>query len=258
LIALILNFITGIVTGFVVSIPPMGPIAFAVISKGFKNEIKEGKAIAYGAAFMDFFYCLLAFGGISLIISFFPSVASEFYVKNAYTIEIVLTFAGCVIVILYGLKIIKTKMTYNKLEEVESAKLNSALNKVSKLSEKAENISKRLKVPEVKNSNILGLFFMGALLCMSSLTIPASWIAIAGYLNGYSILNSTIFGGLLFAIGAFAGTFAWFNILLKLITGNKKKINQATVNKLNIIAGVVLIILGIILFTKAVITVFYI
>jgi threonine/homoserine/homoserine lactone efflux protein len=258
LITLILNLIIGIATGFVVSIPPMGPIAFAIISKGFKNEIKEGKAIACGAAFMDFFYCLIAFGGISLIISFFPLVASEFYTKNVYSIEIVLTFAGCVIVILYGLKIIKTKITYNKLEEVESAKLNSAYNKLSKLSEKAENISKHLKVPEVKNSNTLGLFFMGVLLCMSSLTIPASWIAIAGYLKGYSFLNSSFFGGLLFAIGAFIGTFAWFYVLLKLITGNKKRINPATVNKLNIIAGVILIILGVFLFIKATVSVFYI
>ncbi|MCX6166098.1 MAG: LysE family transporter, partial [Ignavibacteriae bacterium] len=236
----------------------MGPIAFAIISKGFKNEIKEGKAIAYGAAFMDFFYCLLAFGGISLIVSFFPVIASDFYIQNAKTIEIVLTFSGCVIVILYGLKIIKSKITFNKLEEEESAKLNSALAKVGKLSEKAESVAKHLKVLEINKSNYFGLFFMGVLLCMSSLTIPASWIAIVGYFKGYNFMNSSFFGGLLFAIGAFAGTFAWFNILLKLITGNKRRINQATVNKLNIIAGVILIILGVILFIKAVISVFFI
>jgi threonine/homoserine/homoserine lactone efflux protein len=258
LISLLTNILTGVITGFIVSIPPMGPIAFAIISRGFKNEIKEGKAIAIGAAFMDFFYCLLAFGGITLIVSFFPAVASDFYANNAYTIEIVLTFLGCVIVILYGLKIMRSKITYSNLEEKETVKLNSALSKVKKLEEKAEIVAKHLKVPEINKSNYLGLFFMGVLLCMSSLTIPASWVALVSYLKGYNFMNSSFFGGLIFAIGAFAGTYAWFFILLKLITGNKKRINQTTVNKLNIIAGVILLILGIFLFIKATVSVFYI
>src|SRR4030095_176052 len=119
---MIINLIAGILTGFVVSIPPVGPIAFAMISKGFKNEIKEGKAIAFGAAFMDFFYCLIAFGGITLIISFFPSIAANFYAANTYLIEIVLTFSGCAVVIIYGLKIMRSKITYNKLEVKETVK----------------------------------------------------------------------------------------------------------------------------------------
>jgi threonine/homoserine/homoserine lactone efflux protein len=180
---MIINLIAGILTGFIVSIPPMGPIAFAMISKGFKNEIREGKAIALGAAFMDFFYCLIAFGGITLIISFFPSVAADFYAQNTYLIEIVLTFSGCVFVIIYGLKIMKSKITYSKLEAEKSAKFDSAFARASKISEKAKNAAMRLKVPEINKSNLLGVFFMGVLLCFSSLTLPASWIALVGYLR---------------------------------------------------------------------------
>ena len=251
---MILNFITGILIAFIISIPPMGPIAFAIISKGFDNEIKEGKAIAFGSAFMDFFYCLIAFIGITLILSFFPSAAGNFYAKNAYTIEIVLTFIGCAVVIIYGVKIIRTKITYNHLEERESSKLDSALENASKLKEKASNITKRIKVPEIAKSNLFGLFFMGILLCLSSLTLPASWIAIVGYLKGYKFLNTSFLGGLLFSIGAFIGTYLWFYVLLKLITGNKKRINQETVNKLNIVAGIILLILGVFLFIKALIS----
>jgi len=255
---MIINFIAGILTGFIVSIPPMGPIAFAMISKGFKNEVKDGKAIALGAAFMDFFYSLIAFSGITLIISLFPAVAADFYYRNAYTIEIVLTFSGCAVVIIYGLKIIRSKITYSKLEAKESAKLNSALINASKLKEKAESMSKILKVPEKNNSHYIGLFFMGVLLCLSSLTLPASWFALIGYLKGYNFLASSFLGGLLFSIGAFIGTVGWFYMLLKLITGNKKLINQTTINKLNIIAGVILLLLGVFLFFKAAISVIYI
>jgi hypothetical protein len=98
---------------------------------------------------------------------------------------------------------------------------------------------------------------MGVLLCLSSLTLPASWIALVGYLKGYNFLNASFLGGLLFSAGAFIGTFAWFYILLRLITGNKKRINQSTVNKLNVIAGIILLVLGIFLLIKAVVSVFY-
>jgi len=253
---MIINLIAGILTGFIVSIPPMGPIAFAMISKGFKNEIKEGRAIAFGSAFMDFFYCFIAFSGITLIISIVPSGAADFYAENAHLIEIVLTFVGCAVVIIYGLKIMKLKVTYNKLEAEESAKFDSALSRANKLREKAENAAKHLKIPEIKKSNLIGLFFMGVLLCISSLTLPASWIAIIGYLKGYHFLNSSFLGGLLFSLGACAGTLAWYYTLLKLITGNKKRINETTVNKLNIIAGVILLLLGVFLFIKAAVSVF--
>jgi len=253
---MIINLMAGILTGFIVSIPPMGPLAFAIISKGFKNEIKEGRAIAFGSAFMDFVYCLIAFSGIALIISIFPSGAAAFYAENDHLIGIVLTFAGCAVAVIYGLKIMELKITYNKLEAEESAKFDSAFTKANKLREKAENAARHLKIPEIRKSNLVGLFFLGVLLCISSLALPASWIAIIGYLKGYNFLNSSFLGGLLFSLGASAGTLAWYYTLLKLITGNKKRINETIVNKLNIVAGVILLMLGVFLFIKAAISVF--
>jgi len=253
---MIINFIAGMITGFVLSLPPLGPIAFAVISKGFKNEITEGRAIAFGAAFMDFFYCFIAFMGIALIISFFPSGLADFYAANVRTIEIGLTFAGCAIIAISGRKIIKTKITFDKLEADESAKFDSAYTKANKLREKTENVAKHLKIPIIKKSNIFGLFFLGVLLCLSSLTLPASWIAIIGYLKGYHFLKSSFLGGLIFSIGTFSGSFAWYFTLLKLITDNKKRINPATINTLNVIAGVILLMLSVFLFVKATVSVF--
>jgi arginine exporter protein ArgO len=253
---MIINFMTGMITGFVAALPPLGPIAFAVICKGFKNEITEGRAIAFGAAFMDFFYCLIAFMGIDLIISFFPSGLADFYVANVRTIEIGLTFAGCAIIAISGRKIIKTKITFDKLEADESAKLDSAYTKVNKLKEKTENVAKHLKIPIIKKSNLFGLFFLGVLLCLSSLTLPASWIAIIGYLKGYHFLKSSFLGALIFSIGTLLGSFAWYFSLLKLITGNKKRINPTTINTLNVIAGVTLLMLSVFLFVKATVSVF--
>ncbi len=252
---LLINLIAGILTGYIVSMPPMGPISFAMISRGFKNEIKEGRAVAFGAAFMDFFFCLIAFSGISLIFSIFPESVSGFFEENSDTIETILTFAGCAITIAYGIKIIRTKITFDKLAEKESGKLDSATRKAEKLKEKTKIISKNIKVYENKFSDYMGLFFMGVLLCLSSVTLPASWIALIGYLRGFSFLNFSFSGGLLFSVGAFAGTLGWFYTLLKLISGNKKLINHSTINILNLITGIILLTLGLFLFVKAFISV---
>jgi threonine/homoserine/homoserine lactone efflux protein len=244
------SLVTGIITGFLVSIPPLGPIAFALISKGFKNEIKEGMAIALGSAFMDFVYCLIAFGGISLVLSFLPDKAGEFYNENVSSIIIILTYLGCMVVVVYGYKIMKSKIGFEEMEEKQSEKLQEA-------EEKAIEFTKHTHVPVVSKSSYTGLFMMGVMLCMSSITLPASWVAVVGYLKGYRIINTGIIDGLVFSAGAFAGTALWFYVLLRLITSNKHRINITTVNKLNIAAGITLFILGIILFVRASIEIFH-
>jgi arginine exporter protein ArgO len=99
---------------------------------------------------------------------------------------------------------------------------------------------------------------MGIMLCISSITLPASWIAIVGYIKGLGIIQSTFWGGFLFSVGAFIGTVLWFFTLLKLITGNSHRINPLTIDKLNVGAGIVLILLGILLFVKATVEIFHI
>jgi hypothetical protein len=131
----------------------------------------------------------------------------------------VLTFSGCAIVIIYGMKIMRSKITYDKLETKESSKYNSAFVRANKLSEKAINMAKHLKVQEINKSNLFGLFFMGVLLCLSSLTLPASWIALVGYLKVW-FLSSSILGGLLFM--EHLSVHGMVLYIAKLITGNKK------------------------------------
>jgi arginine exporter protein ArgO len=238
-----------------VSIPPLGPISFALITKGFKNEIREGLAIGIGAAFMDFVYCMIAFGGISLLISLLPESVGRLYSENAGAILIVLTYSGCILVIVYGIIIMRSKVSFNELGIQQSEKVHELHEKAVEIQEKAAELT-RINVPVVAKSTISGLFIMGVLLCMSSITLPASWIALVGYLKSYKVINSSFEGGVLFSAGAALGTTFWFYTLLRLITGNKHRINPQTINKLNIFAGIILILLGIYLFVRASITIF--
>jgi|SRR4030095_7539854 len=246
---MIITLIAGIITGFIVSVPPLGPIAFALISKGFRGEYKEGMAIAMGSAFMDMIYALVAFGGISLFISLLPMSAEELINRNTVTLQVLLIYAGCVVVIIYGIRTMRTKIDYDQFEAKESDVLNKAKGR-------AEVFVQKHKVPVASRSNYFGLFVMGIMLCISSITLPASWFALVGYIKGFGVIERSIWGGLVFSIGAFAGTTIWFWLLLKLISGNKHKIDKSTISRLNFIAGIILIVLGVFLFSKATGTVF--
>ena len=248
---MLITLIAGILTGYIVSIPPLGPIAFALITKGIRGKVLEGLMIGTGAAIMDFIYAMIAFGGISLFISLLPVAAEKFYVTNFHIIQIILTFAACVIVIVYGIKIMRSKISMEKMEAAQSDKLHFAEEKAKGIKEKAIDFTKQHNVPIKTKSNNGGLLLMGILLTMSSITLPASWFAIIGYIKGYGIINNSFEGGLLFSSGAFIGTALWFYTLLKLITSNKHKISPTTINKLNIVAGYILIFLGVFLFFKA-------
>ncbi len=244
---MLLTLIAGIITGYVVSVPPLGPIAFALISKGFNNKFREGMSIGLGSAFMDFIYAMIAFGGISLFISLLPDSFAKFYRANSDTIRIILTYAGCVIVIIYGLRIKKAKTSVEELHAAQSDKIEKAQHQAKGF----KDFAQQHHVPVKAQSSYGGLFLMGIMLCLSSITLPASWLAIVGYIKGFGAIENSFWGGVLFSSGAFAGTALWFFTLLKLITDNKHRINPSTINKLNVIAGYILIFLGIFLFVKA-------
>jgi len=246
---MLVTVIAGIITGFIVSIPPLGPIAFALISKGFRGELKEGMAIAFGSAFMDMVYAMIAFSGISLLFILLPDGVEDFYLNHMTGVQIALIYLGCFVVVVYGFRIMKVKVDFEELETRKAEIVHQA-------EVKAEEFVHKHRVQLKKDANLFGMFVMGIMLCLSSITLPASWIAIIGYIKSFNFIESNFLGGLVFSAGAFAGTALWFFTLLRLITGNKHRINRATVGKLNVIAGFILLILGLILFVKATGTLF--
>jgi threonine/homoserine/homoserine lactone efflux protein len=255
---LIIGLIAGFVIGFVLSMPPLGPTTFSIIAKGFKNEEKEGIAIGVGAAFMDFIYILAAYGGVSIIKSLLPHTVDEFFDKNENFIKIILTLLGCFVVVFYGFKIMKMKvfngnngnvpLTEEKLDKVVHEKTDSKLMKTEKELDRILHTQKL----EKGISGLTGEFLTGILLCLSSVTLPASWFAIVSYLKSYGVIDSKFLSGLALAVGVFFGTAVWFYVIVKFVSKNSHKINARTLNKINISVGVILILLGVFLLIKAV------
>lgn len=235
--------------------PPLGPTNFAVISKGFKNQIKLGVAIGAGAGFMDMVYILIAYGGFSAIVSFIPSGAETFISVNEGTIKTIFTFLGCAIVIFYGIKIMKMKVPQNGNGSADYELQIQGLEKKAeiKLRHTEKGLDKILhsKSLQKEKSGFTGSFLTGALLCISSVTLPASWFAIVSYLKSYGIIDSSFLTGLSLSVGVFLGTTVWFYTLTKFVSANSHKIKPSTLSRLNISVGIILILLGVFLFYKA-------
>lgn len=238
--------------------PPLGPTTFSIMAKGFKNEEKEGIAIGIGAAFMDFIYILAAYGGVSIIKTLLPNSVDVFFNENEKTLKLILTLLGCFVVVFYGFKIMKMKIfngnnsnapiTEDRIEEVV---LEKAETKLIKTEKELDRILHTKKL-EKGISGLTGEFLTGILLCLSSVTLPASWFAIVSYLKSYGVIDSEFLSGLALAIGVLAGTAVWFYVIVKFISKNSHRINPRMLNKINISVGVILILLGLFLLIKAV------
>lgn len=232
--------------------PPLGPTNFAIIAKGFKKEIKEGVAVGAGAGFADLIYILIAYGGVSLIRGFIPESVDLFISENELYFKAGITAVGCIIVFYYGLKImrnktfIKDKPVNEELRDIEAF----AADKLHHTEKEIKKIIKKEPIRQKNGSGIYASFVAGILLCVSSITLPASWFAFVGYLKSYRLIDNNFLSGLALAVGVMAGTTFWFYTILKIISTNTHRILPSTLNKINIVVGIFLISLSVFLLYK--------
>lgn len=248
---MIIALIAGLVSGYLLSAPPIGPTNFAVIAKGFKKQKAEGVAIGVGAGVVDMFYILVAYGGVSLLKSLVPEFINIFIAENENYFKMGITIVGCLVVFILGFKMLKNKsFEDDKSIESEVKELDEVTKQIR--DKKEQEISRILKSGKIKkaNSAVFYGFMTGVLSCLSSVTLPASWIAIVGYLKSYNVIDGNVLSGFLYAIGVLAGTILWFWTLVYLISRNAHKIKPATLNKINVVVGIILIALGAFLLYK--------
>ncbi|HMQ68264.1 MAG TPA: LysE family transporter [Ignavibacteria bacterium] len=248
---MITGFVVGFIIGFLFSMPPLGPTYFAIIERGLEKQFKNAVAIGVGAGFMDMIYILIAYGGVSLLVSLLPDNVNVFFLNNEYLLKTLLAFAGCLVVILYGIKILKSKSTPIEVSEVAPEKFDEKFkNKFTRV----ESVFKKTEVGmdrifhtkkfEESHSEVVKSFLVGIVMCLSSVTLPASWFAAVGYLKSYGIINSNFFTGFFLGIGVLAGTSVWFYLMTKLIFRYSEKLKPSVLKKLNYFTGILLIALG--------------
>ena len=252
---MITGFVVGFAIGFIFSMPPLGPTYFAIIDRALKKQFSNAVAIGAGAAFMDMIYILIAYGGVTAIISLLPDSLIVIFNENEETFKMILAVAGCIVVILYGFKIMRTKgkLTTEKPSGLNEEKFKKKYGKMEKVFIKTEvGLDKLLhtKALEEKHNVIFSSFLTGIVMCLSSVTLPASWFAAVGYLKSSGIIDSNFLTGILLAVGVLIGTTFWFYLMTKLIFKYSEKLKPALMNKLNFSIGLFLIALGVGFFVK--------
>lgn len=255
---MIVSLITGFIIGFILSVPPLGPTYFAILERGLKKDVRGAVSIGGGAGFIDMIYILIAYGGVTFIASLLPDSVDHFFAANEDNFKIGLTFLGCVVVFMYGLKIMKTKSVhqthpdYNKSAgEVVGIRSKMAEEKQHKTEQRLDKLLHTTAL-EKEKKGVTGDFMIGVLLCLSSVTLPASWFAIVSYLKGLGILDSNFSTGILLGVGVLIGSTFWFYLLGKFVSTHSDKIKPSTLNKLNFSTGIFLIALGVFLLYKAI------
>jgi arginine exporter protein ArgO len=252
---LIIGIVAGLITGYLLSMPPMGPTNILVISQGLRHEIRNGVAVGAGAGFMDMIYIIISYGGYALIKGFIPDSVDTFFSNNEMLFKIILTLVGCVVVGVSGFKLMRTKVPDNKSRSNSADGINKKLDEVeNKLEQTNEDITKILHTDLLKKdeNSIFASFLKGAFLCVSSVTIPASWFALTGYMKSYGIIDSRFVTGLSYSVGVFAGTTFWFWTLVKVISNNTHRVSPNALSKINVGVGILLILLSVFLLYKAV------
>lgn len=234
--------------------PPVGPTNILVISQGLRSEIRNGVAVGAGAGFMDMIYIIISYGGYALIKGFIPDSVDTFFSNNEMLFKIILTFVGCVVVGVSGFKLMRTKVLENRAKNNSDDGMKSKVDEVeTKLDHTKEDFTRILHTDLLKKdeNSLFGSFLKGAFLCFSSVTIPASWFALTGYMKSYGIIDSRFITGLSYSIGVFAGTTFWFWTLVKVISKNTHRVSPKALSKINVGVGIMLMMLSIFLLYKA-------
>lgn len=251
---MIIGLIVGLITGYLLSMPPVGPTNILVISQGLRSEIRNGVAVGAGAGFMDMIYIIISYGGYALIKGFIPDSVDTFFSNNEMLFKIILTFVGCVVVGVSGFKLMRTKVLENRAKNNSDDGMKSKVDEVeTKLDHTKEDFTRILHTDLLKKdeNSLFGSFLKGAFLCFSSVTIPASWFALTGYMKSYGIIDSRFITGLSYSIGVFAGTTFWFWTLVKVISKNTHRVSPKALSKINVGVGIMLMMLSIFLLYKA-------
>jgi threonine/homoserine/homoserine lactone efflux protein len=236
--------------------PPLGPTYFAIIERALRKELANAVAIGAGAGFLDMVYVLVAFGGVSAIASLLPSEVDGFFMKNESFFKMLFAIAGCLIVIAYGIKMMMTsknkpmKIVNIAGEPPEIAKKVEQIE--SRILSKERSLGKFFHINRLKElqTGIVANFFLGIGFCLSSVTLPASWLAIVGYLKSYGVIDTNFSTGLMLGLGVFLGTVLFFYLMSRLLSKNTDKIKPNLISKLNFSTGIFLILLGAVILLK--------
>jgi len=96
--------ITGLLAGFILSMPVAGPISIIITSNALKGKLRFCARTAIGAVIVEFFYVMIAVYGIAAFYPYYKPVIPYFLL------------IGSVIILSIGIKIVKTRLDLENID----------------------------------------------------------------------------------------------------------------------------------------------
>ncbi len=97
--------ITGLLAGFMFSIPIAGPISILIASNALKGKLRYCNFVSLGASIADFIYVFIAVFGLTKLYSYYEPAVPYIYA------------GGCALFLYLGYKIFRTRIDIEHLDE---------------------------------------------------------------------------------------------------------------------------------------------
>ena len=208
--SIILAGITGVVAGFLLSIP-VGPIALTIINEGARRGLKWAVMISLGATTMEVIYCFIAFTG-------FASFFTRGYVKA------IMELCSFVFMLFLGIKFLVARSVTDPVH----------------LSTAADRFEVRVEEKFKPHS----AFMTGLVRVLGNVGVLVFWVIIAANLISREWVTPDWTGKLACVAGVAVGTACWFLGLSWLVSLGHGRMSESTLLKLERGSGIGLLVLA--------------
>jgi len=192
------NFLHGFIIGIAI-VAPIGPLALIIINKNIKKGFFSGFISGLGVSFADLCFATVVILGLSSLIDIITGL------------EKYLRFGGGVLLIIYGIYLIKSKISDFKVEI-----------KVSKK----------------------GLFSDFFFTFVYTILNPVSLLIFTSVFPSVINYSANQFNTIIFLGGIFSGSVSWWVFLNSVVQKAKSKISVKFLQKINTASAIFLLILG--------------
>ena len=170
---------------------PLGPVNVFVISQTLKRDYFHGLLGGLTTAVLDFLYCLVA-------------LASFFHIRSALNARVttVMKGLGAIFLLLLSYRLLSTAKRFVLPSPGE-------------------------KSPTLSARPVLGVL----LLYISSPTLYAFWLAVAGTMIGHNVLGRSAWNTVLFSLACGVGSLLWYLLLVRFVAKRQNRLKPETFRK---------------------------
>jgi threonine/homoserine/homoserine lactone efflux protein len=214
---MLISLMAGVIAGFVLAMPP-GPVGVTAIKLVLDKGKKPALLAALGTTVMDFIFAFLTVFATSALISLLDNVIEK-YPVGVLIIQIIVVVA----IVAYGMLLRKNKDS----EDIETKKTKAYI-----------------FIDYLKHRGPFLLGFAVALANIANPTFLGSLSYVAVLLQKWTLIDSSVAGRAIYALGFGVGTFLWLYILVKIIIFYKPRMSENMIFKIKKFAGLTLIGVG--------------